>query len=101
MIDNNGEIVTSDNQIKDLALDTFKKRLEQNKIKPEKESLETVKNDLFDLKMKKAQSNKTPPWKMAKLENVLKSLNLNKARDPDGFSNILLRPGKNYFLHLH
>ena len=92
MLNNKGDLVTSKSDIREVAQEIFSERLKGNKIKESLQDLEKVSSKLFEEKIKKAKSRKTPPWTMAHLDKVLKGLNTNKARDPDGLSNILLKP---------
>ena len=92
MINEKGETVTSNEEIKDLAVSTFKKRFEPNKIKNEYKELRKSKDDLFELIMKITRSRKTPPWEQKHLDKVLSNLKTNKSRDPLGLSNIIFKP---------
>ena len=46
MIDNNGNLVTSEEAIENLAVDVYSKRLEGNKMKENLSDLEKAGNDL-------------------------------------------------------
>ena len=40
--------------------------------------------ELFNLRLEKAKEKKTPPWDMKALDEVLKNLETEKCRDPEG-----------------
>ena len=87
-----GDTVTAAEEIKDLAVSTFKKRFEPNKLKTEYKDLKKSKVELFEIVLKSASSRKTPPWEMKHLHLVLKDLKTNKSRDPLGLSNAIFKP---------
>ena len=83
--DKAGNIVTNHEGLKDLYLKTYLHRLRNRPIKKEFEATKEYKDDLFDLRMKLASSNKSLPWTMDELEAVLKNLKEGKSRDPNGW----------------
>ena len=92
MADEYGNLVTAAAGIKKLASDHYRKVLEN---KPMKEGLEQVQKDkeeLSALRLDIATKEKSPPWDMTDLENVLKKLKNNKSRDPLGNANELFKP---------
>ena len=50
-----------------------------------------VRKILLELKLKQARKIKTPEFTRADLENVLKGLKSNKARDPEGIDRTLFK----------
>ena len=74
MIDDTGNLVTSASGIQTLSMETYKKRLENRKIKDDLKNLQVDKEALCKLRLEKASQNKTPPWTMKHLETVLKYL---------------------------
>ena len=89
MLDSGGNIVTSKDEIDNIALETFEKRLENRKIK---DGLEEFKNDkeiLCEKRLEEAKARKTSPWSMKDLETVLRHLKKNKSKDPNGYANEL------------
>ena len=91
MLDSGGNLVTSKVDIDNIALETFKKRLENRKIK---DGLEEIKNDkeiLCKKRLEEAKTRKTSPWTIKDLETVLKYLKKNKSPDPNGYINELFR----------
>ena len=65
-------------------MDTYVERLQLNKIEPELQHLEKLKEYLFQLRFQLAKDRKTPDWTLEQLETALKSFQNNKARDPHG-----------------
>ena len=59
LVDERGNIITSDEAIEELTLSTYTKRLENRPIKEGLESHKETSEKLFHLRMKKARSNKT------------------------------------------
>ena len=74
MLDEKGNILTSDKAIKERALEVFAKRLEPNKIEPHLKRLEEDTNTLCEVRLKIAKQNKTEPWTMEDLKFALKQL---------------------------
>ena len=87
-----GNLLTSDEKIKEAALKNYAKRLENEPIKDNLSHIKEAKELLCEKVMKVAKTRKTPPWEMKDLERVLKHLKRNKSRDPLGFCNELFRP---------
>ena len=87
MLDREGNLITSAKSIEALAVDTYKKRLENREIKDDLKQLKEDKEELCRLRIKIASKNKTPDWTMAQLDVVLEYLKKNKSRDPLGFAN--------------
>ena len=90
MIDpDTGSIVTDDEAIQKIAVETYTKRLQNKPIKKNLENIKIAKEKLCDKLLKVAAANKTPPWELKDLEKVLKYLKKNKSRDPHGYCNEL------------
>ena len=85
MLDTKGNIITSATAIEALAVETYKKRLENRSMKDELKDMQNDKEELCKLRLKLASNNKTPDWTMEELETVLNYLKKNKIRDPLGF----------------
>ena len=65
MLDKAGNLVTSNQAIEELAIDTYKKRLENRVMRDELKQVQIDKEDLCKLRLKKARKTKTPdypPW---------------------------------------
>ena len=78
-----GKLVTNPLELKKLYLDTFKFRLRHRPVKQGYENLFKNQENLFNERLKCSKNNKTSPWSMTMLENVLNSLKKGKCRDPD------------------
>ena len=72
--DKAGNIITNHEGLKDLYLKTYKHRLRNRPMKDELQEMKSYKDDLFELKLSLASSNKSLPWTMEDLEFVLKHL---------------------------
>ena len=92
MLDDHGNFVTSPSVLEKLALNTYKKRLRNREMKDNLEDIRKEKEELCELRLKLAKTNKTKPWTMDNLDSVLKQLKKNKSRDPHGYANEIFRP---------
>ena len=82
--DKSGNMVTDKEGLETLYIDTYKDRLKPNTIADGLEDLKSLKEYLFQLRLKYSSRIVTDDWEMADLEKVLKSLKNGKARDPHG-----------------
>ena len=89
MINEEGDLVTSLEEIENLSLKTYKNRLRSRQMVPDLNYLRADKELLCDLKLECARKNTTKSWTMKELEIVLSSLKKNKSRDPLGLANEL------------
>ena len=78
------QLITNPEELKILYLDTFKYRMRQKPVKPGYESILSLQEELFKLRLEEAKKKKSPDWTLADLEEALKWLNKGKCRDPDG-----------------
>jgi hypothetical protein len=78
--------------VKNLYLETYEKRLENRKIKPGLETLQEVKEELFELRKDEVKTKLKTPRTMELLMKVLKSLKKGKARDLLNLVNEIFRP---------
>ena len=92
MLDQKGNLITSAKAIEALAVETYKKRLENRQIKDALKHIEKDKEELCRLRLKIASRNKTPDWTMDQLETGLEYLKKDKSRDPLGFANEIFHP---------
>ena len=92
MKDQSGNLITSEDQIEKLALETYKKRLENRKMKESLSQIKEDKEELCSRRMETAKNKTTPPRTMDQLESVLNYLKKNKSRDPYGYANEIFRP---------
>ena len=93
MLDPSGNLLTSPEAIDELALITYKERLQNRKMRPNLIHLQKEKEELCMQRLEAAKSNKTAPWTMDQLDVVLKYLKRNKSRDPLGLANEICLPG--------
>ena len=83
-IDKFGNLVTDKKGLEELYLETYKDGLKPNEIADGLEDLKSLKEYLFQLRLKYASQQISDDWKYSDLEKVLKSLKNGKARDPHG-----------------
>ena len=67
-------MVTDKEGLETLYVNTYKERLKPNTIGDGLEELQSLKEYLFQLRLKYASQNVSEDWKMSDLEKVLKSL---------------------------
>ena len=84
-------LLTSDEAIKERALEVFTERLDNNHIKSHLKDLERDTNDLCEINLSLTKNNKTEPWTLNELDDALKGLKNGKARDADGFPNKIFK----------
>ena len=89
MLDDNGNLLTSNKAIKERAVKVYSKRLEANTIKDNMKDLELETNKLCESRMNECRKNVTGPWDQEDLKIVLKQLSNNRSRDPEGLANEL------------
>ena len=87
MVDADGNLATTTKKIEEIAVDVYKKRLENRPIKEGLENLQRDKERLCMERLKSARKEKTAPWTIDDLEKVLSYLKKNKSRDPLGCAN--------------
>ena len=93
MNDAEGNLVTSDRALQKRAQEVFSQRLQGNKIEPHLAELQNDVNTLCELRVKISESNKSEKWTMEDLKTVLKQLDNDKSKDPDGHANELFKEG--------
>ena len=71
-INNQGNMVTDSDEIKDLYFNEFKERLRSRPSHPELKEIHTLKEEVFNLKIEKAKTKVSSDWTMQELEDVLK-----------------------------
>ena len=84
-----GNLLTSEEKIRDAAVEVYNKRLENKAIKDDLKHIKDSKELLCAKYLEVAKANKTPPWTMHQLEKALKNLKKGKSRDPFGYCNEL------------
>ena len=88
-MDKEGNLVTNPSTIKDIYLEAYEDRLKHRQIIPELEHHKVLREQLFFERLAQAKTNKSSPWTMDQLDNVLKKLKKGKATDPAGLVNEL------------
>ena len=83
-MNSDGNLVTEKADLEKLYLSTYIERLSPNPIPEDLKDVVSLKNHLFDLRMNMCSTNFSPEWTMYQLEDVLKNLKNDKARDSHG-----------------
>ena len=91
MLDSNGNLITSDQIIKERALENYTERLTSNKINDNLKEHEEETNKLCETRMKLVKLNKTEPWDIDDLKIALKKLGKDKSRDAQGYANEIFK----------
>ena len=91
MVDSTGNLVTSSEGIKNIATEHYGKILENRDIKDDLKDVQKDKEELFKHRLDLAKKNKTHPWDIQDLKEVLKYLKNNKSRDPQGNANEIFK----------
>ena len=89
IFDAKGNLLTTDKDIEERALEVFTNRLKGNDMKEDLKELEVDTNKLCKERLKLCKNKKTKPWDLEDLKLVLKDLTKNKSRDSDGYANEL------------
>ena len=87
-----GKIVSGPKELKILMAKEYKQRLRNRPVRPDLKQMKLRKNRIFQLKLKLAESKKSPEWTMADLNKVLSRLKNNKSRDYQGYINEIFKP---------
>ena len=91
--DFDGKLITSQNSLKTLYLETFVHRLRHRPMKDELLFIQKIKEELCEERIKLSKLSKSAPWTPEDLKKVLKDLKKNKCRDPHGIINEIVKPG--------
>ena len=91
--DESGNMITNHEALKKLYFQTYQQRLRNRPIKEELEEFKSLKEELFELRLKIAQSSKSKPWTMDDLNRILDKLKPGKARDPNGWCTEIFKEG--------
>ena len=90
--DEEGNIITSPDGIKELCLNEMVHRLRHRKIHPKLVKLKVLKELLWKKRLKLARNRKTHSWKAYELKKVLIGLKNNRCCDPQGLINEVFKP---------
>ena len=88
-----GVLVSCPKGIKKLLAKEYKQRLRNRPIRPDLKNLRKRRKRIFKMQLKIAEETTSTPWKMNDLENALKCLKNNKARDHAGYINEIFKTG--------
>ena len=103
--DNLGELVTDQEALETLYLETYKSRLQPNPVSKDMAELKYLKEYLYDMQINLAKGRTTNDWTIDDLNKALKTLKNNKARDEHGHVYELFKYGgtalKNSLLKLY
>ena len=88
-----GRLISSPDELKELYINTYVHRLRHRPAKPEFEELRSLKNLLCAKRLELVKMKPFQPWGIQDLEKVLKSLKMNKSRDPYSLINDIFKPG--------
>jgi hypothetical protein len=88
-----GNLITDKSNLEKLYLKTYVNRLKPNVITSGLESLEEMKEYLFQLRLELCKDKISKQWNMDDLENVFKALKSNKARDAHGHTYKIFKHG--------
>ena len=86
-----GEIVSRPRDLKRLLAKKYKDRLRLRPMRPDIRYLSKKKNEIFNMKMRISELKKSPDWTMRDLDDALKSLKNDKARDFEGYANEIFK----------
>ena len=89
--DRKGNIISNHLGLKELYLKTYKHRLRNRPVQKEFEEIKDLKMILFNLRKKACKNKKSEPWDMKNLDDAIKSLKKDMARDPNGWLNDLFK----------
>ena len=87
MLDKKGTLLTDNKAIERRAVKVYKQGLAGNKIVDNLVELEKDTKKLCKNRLKLSKENKSEPWEMSDLHEVLKHLGREKSRDGSGYSN--------------
>ena len=92
MRDKNGQIVTTKSGILTLYEQEYRGRLSKNPPHPGYESLQILKEYLFNLRVKISALEKSPDWEVEDIVKISRTLKNSKARDNEGLIFELFKP---------
>ena len=93
MHDKEGKLVTTKTALKTLAMEHYKKVLEDRPIVEGLQEYKREREALCEKRIKEASKNVTPEWTEEDVKCVVKKLKKKKSRDPHGYSNELFQYG--------
>ena len=103
MKDKAGNLISGKNSLKSLYQTTYEERLAHKPIEEGWEDIQTLKENLFEERIKFSSENKSEDWDGNKVLKICKKLKSGKARDRDDLIYELFKPdlaGENMILSL-
>ena len=91
-IDSSGNLISNQDELKNLYVNTYKERLKHREMVPTFAHLKNLKNNLFYERLELSKWRKSERWSEDDLMRVLKSLKTKKSTDPVGLINELFKP---------
>ena len=91
--DENGKLLTSEEEIDEETMKHYTKVLENRPIKTNLEQHKKDREQLCEDRIKEAKKNITPDWTDENVKRVIKALKTKKSRDPHGYSNEIIQAG--------
>ena len=88
-----GRVITNPTERKEVTLNHFDFRMRKRPIVEDVREIVELQDDLFKIRLVKAQKNKSPPFTRKELDIVLKSLKKGKSKDPDNYICELFKEG--------
>ena len=89
--DHLGKIISDPGELKKLYAKEYKERLRVRPVRPDLEQLENRKKEIFEMKLRLAETKSSKLWTLSDLETALADLKKNKARDNDGLINEIFK----------
>ena len=89
--DKDGNLITSQEALKKLYINTYVNRLKHREIKTEYQEIFEIKNLLWNERFDVLKRNLSSPWTLKDIEIVSKTLKNNQTRDPNGMINELFK----------
>ena len=86
-----GKMVLDPTELKALLGKEYLERLRMRPLRPDLQSIEKRKNQLFEIKLKLAEANQSKMWTLKQLEAAIDDLKMNKTRDNDGLINEIFK----------
>ena len=93
IVDENGKLLTSEEDIDNETVKNYTKVLENRKISPNLEEYQKDREELCEIRIREAKRNITPNWTAENVKCVVKELKKKKSRDPHGYSNEIIQEG--------
>ena len=93
MKDREGNILTTEEEIKAEAIKHYKSVFEDKEIDSDYKTHKDERENLCSERIKQAANNKTPPWTIDDVKNAIKNLNNGISKDPNGHPNEIYKKG--------